>query len=92
MEVGADNEPINVVHGNNVTYYPTKYEGNGSVITGDDTILSVTNTLSGDKPVTMPSTGGEGVRNYYVVGLAFLFVPVTGYLIINRRKLKLRKG
>lgn len=92
VEVGADNEPINVVHGNNVTYYPTKYEGNGSVITGDDTILSVTNTLSGDKPVTMPSTGGEGVRNYYVVGLAFLFVPVTGYLIINRRKLKLRKG
>lgn len=92
VEVGADNEPINVVHGNNVTYYPTKYEGNGSVITGDDTILSVTNTLSGDKPVTMPSTGGEGVRNYYVVGLAFLFVPVTGYLIINRRKFKLRKG
>lgn len=91
VEVGADNEPINVVHGNNVTYYPTKYEGNGSVITGDDTILSVTNTLSGDKPVTMPSTGGEGVRNYYVVGLAFLFVPVTGYLIINRRKFKLRK-
>ena len=71
VEVGADNEPINVVHGNNVTYYPTKYEGNGSVITGDNTVLSVTNTLSGDKPVTMPS---------------------TGYLIINRRKLKLRKG
>lgn len=92
VEVGADNEPINVVHGNNVTYYPTKYEGNGSVITGDNTVLSVTNTLSGDKPVTMPSTGGEGVRKYYAIGLAFLFVPVTGYLIINRRKLKLRKG
>lgn len=92
VEVGADNEPINVVHGNNVTYYPTKYEGNGSVITGDNTVLSVTNTLSGDKPVTMPSTGGEGIRKYYAIGLAFLFVPVTGYLIINRRKLKLRKG
>lgn len=47
--------------------------------------ITIKNTKNESSSVTMPSTGGKGVKWYYVTGMAVMFVSAAG-ILIRRRK------
>ena len=47
--------------------------------------ITIKNTKVESSSVTMPSTGGKGVKWYYVTGMAVMFVSAAG-ILIRRRK------
>lgn len=47
--------------------------------------ITIKNTKVESSSVEMPSTGGKGVKWYYVTGMAVMFVSATG-ILIRRRK------
>lgn len=47
--------------------------------------ITIKNTKNESSSVEMPSTGGKGVKWYYMTGMVFMFVSAAG-IIIRRRK------
>ena len=47
--------------------------------------ITIKNTKNESTSVEMPSTGGKGVKWYYVTGMAVMFVSAAG-ILIRRRK------
>lgn len=47
--------------------------------------ITIKNTKNESSSVEMPSTGGKGVKWYYVTGMAVMFVSAAG-ILIRRRK------
>lgn len=64
-------------------YYAISYT-NGVSLDNDTNSVSVTNKKYDNGGVTMPSSGGTGTRNYYVVGTCM--IGIAGIFLIRRRK------
>lgn len=64
-------------------YYAISYT-NGVSLDNDTNSVSVTNKKYDNGGVTMPSSGGTGTRNYYVVGACM--IGIAGIFLIRRRK------
>lgn len=64
-------------------YYAISYT-NGVSLDNDTNSVSVTNKKYDNGGVTMPSSGGTGTRNYYVVGACI--IGIAGIFLIRRRK------
>lgn len=87
VELGSTGRPATEINGNGVKYIPVGYEGNGATITGNDTVLSVTNEKSEtEKPgYTLPSAGGKGADWYYIIGAGLMSGAVVMFVRRRRR-------
>lgn len=67
-------------------YIPISYSKNGIQLEKSDVkTLTITNKVNtGEKPVTMPSTGGKGVTWYYITGAGIMLCAVV--VLVRRRR------
>ncbi len=85
VELDSNGSVADTITGSGAIYVPTKYENNGTVL-GDDTEISVENTLTDKVEGQMPSTGGEGSEAYYIYGIILMLCSIAGYTVIKLRR------
>ncbi|MGN0647510.1 MAG: glycoside hydrolase family 9 protein [Oscillospiraceae bacterium] len=76
-------------------YMVSGYTNNGTMLNGidqDAASVSVTNARAGNVQRPLPSAGGEGRTNIYVVGVLLMLLSGAGFIGLKRRQRSQRKG
>ncbi len=76
-------------------YMVSGYTNNGTMLNGKDqdaASVSVTNARAGNVQRPLPSAGGEGRTNIYVVGVLLMLLSGAGFIGLKRRQRSQRKG
>lgn len=76
-------------------YLVSGYTNNGTMLNGKDqdaASVSVTNARTGNVQRPLPSAGGEGRTNIYVVGVLLMLLSGAGFIGLKRRQRSQRKG
>jgi len=60
---------------------------NATQKSGNDVDIVVRNTKQNNVTVEMPSTGGEGTTNYYIIGIIVMLIGVAGLIVFKRRQI-----
>lgn len=60
---------------------------NATQKSGNDVDIVVRNTKQKNVTVEMPSTGGEGTTNYYIIGIIVMLIGVAGLIVFKRRQI-----
>lgn len=65
----------------------TSHMINATQKSDNDVDIVVRNTKQNNVTVEMPSTGGEGTTNYYIIGIIVMLIGVAGLIVFKRRQI-----